>query len=81
METLTGAVTLLNMFQVSIISFGATLVLTSDMCALRWKHKSSIFLKEKSIYNFFIMEVQKYSPSAAGKTSSCSISMKTHPNF
>lgn len=33
METLTGAVTLLNMFQVSIISFGATLVLTSDVCS------------------------------------------------
>jgi len=51
------------------------------MCALWGKYKPNIFLKEKIIYNFFIVDVQKDSPSAAGKTSSCSISIKAHPNF
>lgn len=66
METLTGAVVLLNMFQVSIISSGATLILTTDVCS-RGKIQTKHFLKEKSVYNVFVMDVQKHSPSAAGK--------------
>lgn len=33
METLTGPIALLSMFQASIMIFGATLILTSDMCS------------------------------------------------
>lgn len=46
METLTGAVALLNMFQVSIIIFGATHILTSDVCS-KAKIQTKHFFKGK----------------------------------
>lgn len=74
METLTAAVTLLNVFQANIIIFGTVLVLTSDVCS-KGKIQTKHFFKGK-MCNFFILVVQKNSLSAAGKTSSCSIALK-----
>lgn len=79
METLTAAVTLLNVFQASIIIFGTTLVLTSDVCS-EGKIQTKLFLKEKCIIFLFWM-CKKTSLSAAGKTSSCSIALKHILNF
>lgn len=80
-ENLTEAVPLLNMSQVSVIIFETMLILTNYVCSKGKIQNKLFFLREKSIYNFFIVDVQKDSPSAAGRTSFCSISSKAHPNF